>query len=228
MKRILPASNIDEKKFCYLTTNERLIIPFFQRGYSWGEKEISELFDDLILDYSEGNGEYLLGNIVLLTFDRDELLILDGQQRLTTMMLIIKELAKYVTKYPLLKEILNEIIYQTSREGDIIFDDFKLQRKDQDGNLSNIVVPDEVLSFIERMVKEKFVNMENFEEKGGIVDYLIDTVFITQTYVATDSVNKQNETIVNILKYFVKFNTRGKRFDDSENADAIKLLQEIK
>lgn len=72
-------------------------IPDYQRAYVWGKDEISELIDDV--NYaSEHNpqGQYFLGSMVLRKATRtidgvsfEEYELLDGQQRLTTLMLIL-------------------------------------------------------------------------------------------------------------------------------------------
>lgn len=72
-------------------------IPDYQRAYVWGKDEISELIDD-VNHASEHNpdGQYFLGSMVLrkatrttdgVSFEEHELL--DGQQRLTTLMLML-------------------------------------------------------------------------------------------------------------------------------------------
>lgn len=63
-----------------------LIIPDYQRPYVWGEEQVKRLLDDL------NSKEYnLLGNIILYESDR-VYEIVDGQQRLTTIKLILKAL----------------------------------------------------------------------------------------------------------------------------------------
>lgn len=63
-----------------------LIIPDYQRPYVWGEEQVKRLIDDL------NSKEYnLLGNIILYESDR-VYEIVDGQQRLTTIKLILKAL----------------------------------------------------------------------------------------------------------------------------------------
>lgn len=59
-------------------------IPPYQRGYSWRDEQIEQLFDDI---RNEGSG-YYAGNI-LLTGDTDSLSVIDGQQRLTTISLML-------------------------------------------------------------------------------------------------------------------------------------------
>ena len=59
-------------------------IPIFQRGYAWGKDEIECLLEDIL----NSNGDYFIGTV---TVEEKEncLLIIDGQQRLTTLYLIL-------------------------------------------------------------------------------------------------------------------------------------------
>ena len=58
------------------------------------KKQISEFFEDFILHVNELSGKWYLGNFY--TIKRDESKeILDGQQRLTTIFILIKELLLY-------------------------------------------------------------------------------------------------------------------------------------
>jgi hypothetical protein len=80
----------------------RFEVPPFQRTYSWGADEINQLVDDIFGESPEShessNSElpYFLGSIVLATVEESDGsgpdLILDGQQRLTTLSLIIAAL----------------------------------------------------------------------------------------------------------------------------------------
>lgn len=74
------------------------IIPAYQRAYSWEESECKELLDDLKNAYSSNreNG-YFLGNIVIASSSegRNKLEVIDGQQRLTTLTLLMKVLLEF-------------------------------------------------------------------------------------------------------------------------------------
>lgn len=84
-----------------LNSNRTFHIPDFQRDFVWGSEEIDELFQDFKEDtdnFSRESSElqgYLLGNIVIIN-DGELSLVVDGQQRLTTMSLIFKALYETV------------------------------------------------------------------------------------------------------------------------------------
>jgi uncharacterized protein with ParB-like and HNH nuclease domain len=73
------------------STNEQFVIPPYQRRYSWQKKQIVQLFDDIQnLDMAE---THFLGNIVCLTDSHtagvNPLELVDGQQRMTTLILVL-------------------------------------------------------------------------------------------------------------------------------------------
>jgi uncharacterized protein with ParB-like and HNH nuclease domain len=64
-------------------------IPPFQRAYKWGEEEAIELVEDL-KSFPEAGEEYLfLGNFILEKPKDGNIFIIDGQQRLTTIILLL-------------------------------------------------------------------------------------------------------------------------------------------
>jgi len=70
------------------------IIPSYQRPYSWGEKECSELWEDLKFRFDDDSSdEYFLGNIVLAKSNQNDVIeVIDGQQRLITLTILLKVL----------------------------------------------------------------------------------------------------------------------------------------
>lgn len=73
---------------------KQFVIPIYQRVYSWGKEHCKQLWDDIIKtggnDQIEG---HFIGSIVFVhdgiyTTNYNELLIIDGQQRLTTITLL--------------------------------------------------------------------------------------------------------------------------------------------
>ncbi|WP_308690991.1 DUF262 domain-containing protein [uncultured Sutterella sp.] len=81
---------IEEKKLS-------LVIPAFQRGYSWREEQVAQLMEDLIDAWRSSHSEpYSLGTIVCTRStgkNSNELQVLDGQQRLTTIDILLNELS---------------------------------------------------------------------------------------------------------------------------------------
>lgn len=79
----------------FIGTNRVLFkIPVYQRNYDWSESNCNRLLNDIknIIDTKE---KHFLGTIVFMKdggFSLTECIIIDGQQRLTTMMLLLKAL----------------------------------------------------------------------------------------------------------------------------------------
>ena len=73
-------------------------IPHYQRPYAWGEEQATELFDDLFAFYEEKNeDDYLLGSIVLIKKEKESRAeVIDGQQRLTTLTILLATIASHV------------------------------------------------------------------------------------------------------------------------------------
>ena len=61
-------------------------IPFYQRAYSWKKQDIEKLISDI-----NGKEGHYLGNIVVKKND-DKFIVIDGQQRLTTIYIIFMAL----------------------------------------------------------------------------------------------------------------------------------------
>lgn len=78
--------------------DNHFIIPRFQRGYRWGRQEIEELLKD-ILDFADKNFKdntfYCLQPLVVSKVNENTFRVIDGQQRLTTIYLLIQYLKRH-------------------------------------------------------------------------------------------------------------------------------------
>jgi Protein of unknown function DUF262/Protein of unknown function (DUF1524) len=72
-----------------LTRRASLKVPRYQRPYTWSEKEVRRLIEDLRRAFQRGATFYFIGQIVLVKNHRGEMEISDGQQRLATLTMII-------------------------------------------------------------------------------------------------------------------------------------------
>src|ERR1035441_2557710 len=74
------------------STSEQYVIPTYQRRYSWHERQVVELIEDISL--LEDNDTHLLGSIVCLAGPHkaglNQLELVDGQQRLTTVIILLE------------------------------------------------------------------------------------------------------------------------------------------
>lgn len=78
---------------------KRFIIPKFQRDYSWDTEQWDDLWQDIENMMAEnGDPFHYMGYLVLQTSNTSELKIIDGQQRFTTITLIILAAIKSIQK----------------------------------------------------------------------------------------------------------------------------------
>ncbi len=61
-------------------------IPPYQRPYAWTSEQVDDLWDDLLDNMDSG---HLIGSLVLSSEDESRPQVIDGQQRLTTLMLLL-------------------------------------------------------------------------------------------------------------------------------------------
>jgi hypothetical protein len=66
----------------------RFVIPVYQRNYDWKAEQCGRLFDDLVEVAKVGRDEHFFGSIVCQT-PRGERVVIDGQQRITTVFLLM-------------------------------------------------------------------------------------------------------------------------------------------
>jgi uncharacterized protein with ParB-like and HNH nuclease domain/predicted transport protein len=85
----------------FLKKSPQFVIPIYQRTYSWGEKECRQLWDDILrTGRNEEVSAHFVGSIVYVekglysVSSQSPLLVIDGQQRLTTVALLLEALAR--------------------------------------------------------------------------------------------------------------------------------------
>src|ERR1700688_2840506 len=93
----------ESKLLEFVRKSPQFVIPIYQRTYCWTEKECRELWDDIVHTGADNRiAVHFIGSIVYI--DRadanvtnwEPLLVIDGQQRLTTVSLLLAALAKAV------------------------------------------------------------------------------------------------------------------------------------
>ena len=86
----------------FIKKSNQFSIPIYQRLYSWTENECERLWDDIITTGSKDIPSHFIGSIMyiekgLYQISKPEpLLIIDGQQRLTTVSLLLEALARKI------------------------------------------------------------------------------------------------------------------------------------
>ena len=126
--------NIDQKNVRTLFSEKKtdFLIPDYQRPYAWGEKECQTLWDDLFSfafpdndcdNFDSSTDDYFLGPIVTFKNNEGKMEIIDGQQRLTTLMLLLRA---FYNKYGNMKDdkslktskLIEQCIWKTDEFGD--------------------------------------------------------------------------------------------------------------
>lgn len=87
----------------FLKKSPQFVIPIYQRTYSWTESECRQLWADIVRAGSDNSvPAHFVGSIVYIheglyqVTKKPQLLVIDGQQRLTTVMLLLEALARRV------------------------------------------------------------------------------------------------------------------------------------
>ncbi len=125
--------NIDQQTIYALFSDRKtnFLIPDYQRPYAWGENECQTLWDDLRIfafpnddcnNFDSDRDEYFLGPIVMFKND-GKMEIIDGQQRLTTLMLLLRAFYERYGKMQDEKSVktskyIEQCIWKTDEYGD--------------------------------------------------------------------------------------------------------------
>lgn len=91
----------------FLSKSPQFVIPIYQRTYSWTERECRQLWDDILRTGTDSKiSAHFVGSIVYIEkgiyqiSSQSPLLVIDGQQRLTTLTLLLTALASALEQLP--------------------------------------------------------------------------------------------------------------------------------
>ncbi|HLP23947.1 MAG TPA: DUF262 domain-containing protein [Microbacteriaceae bacterium] len=241
-KRIDPELVSVERLFF---SSVQYIVPRYQRGYAWEKEQVEQLLDDVYQSFSDSpNDEYLLGQIITcpsesplrsLNSEYTQYDLIDGQQRCTTLYLILVALWHRVSGANsenlgkrtggVLEGLVSHLIERDDRDlvvpklkpaanGNQLFEalvnGMKLPSELEGPTAKNIVSAwAQINEFLEARVKEGTFK--------GFSTYLRQKVLLIRLHLA-DSIHA--------LRVFSKVNNRGLTLDD---ADLIKsyLFQKV-
>lgn len=142
----------------------KFYIPSYQRGYRWGEEEVTRLLEDIL---ANGPNNYCLQPVVVRR-DGDRFELIDGQQRLTTIYLIYKYMRSVGGSF--MPEAKFTITYETREKSEQFLNNIDLSLKEDNidfwfmcqayeairdwfnaqGNISSFL---EISSYFEKKVK---------------------------------------------------------------------------
>ncbi|GAA9874853.1 DUF262 and DUF1524 domain-containing protein [Helicobacter pylori] len=120
----------------------QLVIPIYQRLYSWEKEQCKQLWDDIIkIGGDDKMNGHFIGSILYvldgIAHSNNALLIIDGQQRLTTITLLLIALKDHLNDEVKRKEIEDHYLINSDKDGDKKFR-LILSESDRDTLLSLI------------------------------------------------------------------------------------------
>ena len=240
-----------EKKVIREIFNMWYCIPDYQRAYVWDTDQVRDLLDDTISAYRENKeAQYFLGSMVLKINEKSEnnvsyteYELLDGQQRITTVFLILACMRDMLTDYPQYQNSLAGFVYQAEdailqqpERMRIIFNirsdvrDFVNEHiKPLHGTCDSALLKDKMQAkdvniSIRNMANAMLVAHEFLEEnKNEIIGYL--SYFLNKVlmiYVAT-------EELQDAFQLFTVLNNRGVKLSSSDilKAENLKELSAV-
>ena len=185
------------------------IIPIYQRNYAWSKDEIEQLLDDINdIKLNDINGKYYLGSLIVNKIERNRFEVIDGQQRLTTLFLLLSYLKYDSIKSDSLRFKAREKSNKTLKDIYETKAGYK-ELKNEEEYSTDII---EGYSIIENyFLGENTDFIFKFKEK-------ISSVYIIRTQVPKD---------IDLNHYFEIMNTRGEQLELHEIVKA-KIIGAIK
>lgn len=122
---------LDPENRCFaelMSNNRRYTVPPFQRDYSWEDEQWEELWGD-IEQMQQSQTQHFMGYLVLQTEDGKSFQIIDGQQRITTVSIVILAVLKTLQSLvddQIAKEANRQRIEEYHRTYVVVFDSIAL------------------------------------------------------------------------------------------------------
>lgn len=182
----------------------KFAIDYYQREYRWETKQVAELIDDLTEKFLEsheaGNarseveryGHYFLGSIIISDKDGHKFII-DGQQRLTSLTLILihlyrqlvdedqkKEIANLIFSYKVGKRSFNLDVPERTACMDALFTEVPFEENGQ---------PESVVNILNRFqdIEDSFPEELRGETLPYFADWLIENVHLVEITAYSDA-----------------------------------------
>ena len=199
LKTILEECSINDIYFSNRGASILYKIPIYQRNYAWEREEIRALINDVYDSMTKS--VYYIGTLV--TYKRDENIfeVIDGQQRLTTIYIILKALGT--------ETIANRLTYSARKISAMTIEKMpKFGEENDQGIVNGFNYAKEALKDI---VGEKKVEIDTFK------DFFLNKVHIIHYRVPKD---------VDLNHYFEVMNSRGEQLEKHEIVKA-KLSEQL-
>lgn len=190
--------NAEIKKVNKILT-DNLDIPNYQRPYRWSTDNVRLLLEDIMESWKAGKSSYRIGSVIL-NISPSKLNIVDGQQRLTTILLILK--------------VLNSAVGENLRNS--------LKYKHSDS--LNSIIGNKI--FIENWLQENIGNDQSSFEKY-ILDYCefveIKVGDLSEAFQMFDSQNGRGKELeaYNLLKAYHLRAMEANTFEEKVSCDRV-------
>ncbi len=133
-----------EIKKVITTISRQFIVPVYQRSYEWNKEHVQKLLEDIVKS-GVNSKEHFIGTIVYLVeksnSEINQALIIDGQQRITTMFLILKALYNFADKNNIINvsgPIIENYLFNKIYAGELS-QDYKYKLRPVDEDYSNFI-----------------------------------------------------------------------------------------
>lgn len=146
-----------------INDNAHYIIPIYQRNYEWTKDEIEMFIDDIHNANRDNKQHYYIGSLVVLRRSDGNFEVIDGQQRLTTLTILLKVLGDNV----------NYLCFEHRQSAQNALENHQDENKPLDYSI--------IKGFEYVKNKLSHINMARFYH------YLMNNVMILRTQVPTDT-----------------------------------------
>lgn len=209
-----------------LNTSRQFIVPIFQRNYSWQKRQYEQLwFDILRASKFKEKQNHFIGSIVYIDMGTpagrpQQLLLIDGQQRLTTISILLCAIKDYVQKFNLetklinLAKIKNQFLYNSD---EIDEDRYKLLLNVQDKETyiklidNTIFTVNKPATNIIKCYEFFYERIEDFIKQHGQIDEIYAGIF--KLSLVSISLDKDSD---NPQMIFESMNSTGKDLSQTD------------
>lgn len=148
-----------------------LKIPSYQRPYAWKKEQVIDLIEDLSFAFNSKKDKYLIGNMIFHQ-ESNKLNIVDGQQRITTLALILKILNESSFKLEFLNEKLNSLSYKSIVDNyNLIQSKFKNYDEQKKIDFSRFICEKVMITYIKAYtLDEAFMLFDSQNTRGKPLD----------------------------------------------------------
>lgn len=209
--------------------NKKFMVPKFQRDYSWGSEQWDDLWQDIETMRSEKDDHYM-GYLVLQTADDKNYQIIDGQQRFTTVTILILAAIKCIKNFAEKgidvsdnSQRVDNLLHSYIGKKDavtLVYDNVLVLNRNNDGYFRDYIVKlgdlrVRNLKNSEKLMKQCF---QFFEQKlngmftsgmeyAEYIQYVVDNLYFTQIVVNDE---------MNAFRVFETLNARGVQLSSSD------------